>query len=715
MTLKQERKYNIILNRIDYYLKQADDWASVDDLDDLILAVSPTFYFKDVSDSTISMFNVSGDIAHDYLYLQMPESVTAWDSAQQAEESGVFADHIKTVDKLNRLGDGLFPDQKDGDPVSSNTREAAEQIKNALITGSDYLDYSKDDLFPKEGVLLHDDQAGAIRIQRVDSKDPSKGYNVFRNNASVEGGKYSKVAPWSDNDRTQLNSDPITNYSEAYQASKKALIAGGMDESAKPNVSLGLGATLSRQRIQRAAFKDSGIWDAAVKKGGSVSYKTLYASRDGLNRRKAIFEAINRFSDRTKTGFKEGYDAAKKSMHGAKPEGWLYRKNRQVYWEERANFATEYAQGNAEYDRLNALADGMEGNEKAKAKQAAWDKWQETVKSVTEQAEYIGATFDNVQEHVEKIKAGSKTILPPADGWPDAYGGAKRVKALQRNLAYFKLDRYGSIQYTLPGVPQKPSQAPQSEAAPAEGAAEDGQPAPVEEQGAFPAGLMRGEGKVQPVAGTPEPSTGPGPQISGKGNGGGTGADVPSNQREYATSAPYGLPLHHGKSRGEGKISSFYDKRAARQAKAAMAERTGLVVPGVGASENQPGYGQAVGALQEEGRAIAAAGENEMAEPINDYKQAAEEEEAKAKRSQAKSKIRTARANARMAKAKANEAEAKAKRSEADSGVHIADILAKLDNRITRLSAHEDPKISLVLSKLDGTIKSINKVAALKK
>ena len=72
MTLKRERKYSGILNRIDYYLKQADDWSSIGDLDDLITAASPKFFFKDVSARTISMFNVSGDCIDEYISKQIP-------------------------------------------------------------------------------------------------------------------------------------------------------------------------------------------------------------------------------------------------------------------------------------------------------------------------------------------------------------------------------------------------------------------------------------------------------------------------------------------------------------------------------------------------------------------------------------------------------------------------------------------------------------------
>jgi len=251
MTQKRKRQYSDILNKIDYYLKQADDLSSVGDLDDLITAASSTFYFKDVSARTISMFNVSGDITQHYLSLQMPERVTAWDSGPEALESGAFTEEQhKTVEQFKDLTNKLFPD---GTETGSDTTEAGNAIADAIA--SDDFDYSKDDIFPKQGILLHDDQAGAMRIQRVDPKDSSKGYNVYRNNASVEGGNYSKVAPWADNERTQLNDLPISHYKDAYRTIKDIMVAGGMDRGKKPQVRLGLGAQLSRQQRRNLVSK----------------------------------------------------------------------------------------------------------------------------------------------------------------------------------------------------------------------------------------------------------------------------------------------------------------------------------------------------------------------------------------------------------------------------------------------------------------------------
>jgi len=893
MTQKQKRKYSDILNRIDYYLKQADDRSSIEDLDNLIVAASPSFYFKDIPVRTISMFNVSGDIAHGYLskidpadtrfdsgadtlrnilagastystggnWGAIPFGNLGWNPKDQADAQ---AEHTKVSDGLEDFTNKLF---SDGTETDANTIEAAKTIANAINADSSYLNHSKDDLFPKEGILLHDDstltgalQAGAIRIQRVDSKDYSKGYNVYRNNASVGGGSYSKVAPWSDNERTKLNDQPIQHYKNAYKTGKDAMIAGGMYKDKKPQVRLGLGATLSRQQrrtlvqkvekklasrekaikkgvgdrtrqrwndnaqqflielpdnarnaagegikklgekaleaadrlkeyenmfteqvgaeiregvekakpeimkalqavqrdaedqffnaqetwesakqfvnekafiiqgiLQQAKVQGSPIWNAATRKGAALTDKVMYSAGIGLVRAQAATDAASSFIGRMKSGFQAGYRAEMERQQGEQPSGKLYNSNPQEYWEKRGQLATQYAKANAEYDREKGVADRLSTPEEThEATKAAYEKFSKARDKVGVEAEDIGATLENVVGHVEKIKSGSTTVLPPAAGWPSAYGGGNRVRSLQRNIKIAGLKPYQRASAST-GIPQAPTAPTAEVSAPAEGQqlafdpaamAGEGQPQaeaaqvptqPTAEQpylpgmtpGAAPGATqqvpmpgMGAEEGDQPVAGVP------GGQIPTKPGGGGAAAGIPAREREYSTSAPYGLALHQGEERGEGKVSSFYDKREAKKAKAALAEKTGLVVPGVGASASQPGYGQA---------------ENEMAEPMDDYKQAAEEEEFKAKRSQSKSKIRTARANARMAKARADEAEAKASRSEAESGAKISHMLEKLDREIIELTAHANPKISSVLSRLEKAIDSKSKVSSLKK
>ena len=893
MSRKREYKYGDILNRIDYYLKQADDWSSIGDLDDLITAASPKFFFKDVSARTISMFNVGGDYTDEYISKAFgwmepmggPAGSTA-EEAMVAEREATLREkeRNKTVEQLNRFTDELFPDETE---TSDATTEAGNAIANAITTDSSYLDYTKDDIFPTQGILLHDDNAGAIRIQRADPKDLSKGYNVYRNTASQAGGRYSKTTPWSDDERVQLNSEPIHNYHNAYKTATDSMSAIS-GKKVKPQVSLGLGAKISRQQrrnlvqkvekklesrekavkkgvrdrtrqrwkdnaqqflielpqnaqnaagegirklgekaleaadrlkeyedmfteqvgekiregvekakpeirkalqavrreaenqffnaqvtwqsakefasekasviqgvLQQAKVKGSPIWNAATKKGGQLTDKVMYSAGVGLVRAQAATDAVSGFMGRMKSGFQAGYRAEMERQQGAQPSGELYDSNPQAYWEQRGELATKYAKGNAEFDREKGIADRLTDPQLANdAMTAAWDKWKGVRNEVDLAAADMGATLANIEGHVEKIKSGKGTVLPPAAGWPSSYGGASKVRSLQRNLKMAGLKPYGGAST---GIPQEPTLRPVPEAPAEEAPAEGG------EQLAFDPEAMAGEGQpqaeaapeaaqapaqptsqqlklpgmegdeqlglpgfgdaqgVQPVAAGEEATNGPGPTIAGKNGSGGAAASVPAKEREYATSAPYGLTLHTGDERGEGQVSTFYDKREARKAKAAKQQETiegggGIAAPGqAGWDTGKQQAGFTSGSTPGPRGQLNLAGENEMAEPIDDYKQAADEEESKAKRSQSKSKIRTARANARMAKARADEAEAKASKSEAESGAKIAHMLEKLDREIIELTAHANPKVSSVLSRLEKAIDSKSKVPATRK
>jgi hypothetical protein len=174
------------------------------------------------------------------------------------------------------------------------------------------------------------------------------------------------------------------------------------------------------------------------------------------NMPKASQDAGNGFFARMKANFQGGYSKGIEQRHGAQPQGVVHKMDQQTYWEERAKLATEYAQGNAEHDRLNALADGMEGNERAQAKQAAWAKWVVVRDKVGAGAEDIGATLENVEKHVDRLKSGDKTVLPPATGFPSAYGGARYVQSLQRNLKQAGLKPYRTGNTGIPQAPTPP-------------------------------------------------------------------------------------------------------------------------------------------------------------------------------------------------------------------------------------------------------------------
>ena len=106
MTLKRERKYSDILDRIDYHLKLSDDWNSVDDLDDLIVAASPKFYFKDVSARTISMFNVGGDYTDEYISKAFGWMEPMGGPAGSTAEEAMVAEREATLQEKERNKNG---------------------------------------------------------------------------------------------------------------------------------------------------------------------------------------------------------------------------------------------------------------------------------------------------------------------------------------------------------------------------------------------------------------------------------------------------------------------------------------------------------------------------------------------------------------------------------------------------------------------------------
>jgi hypothetical protein len=111
------------------------------------------------------------------------------------------------------------------------------------------------------------------------------------------------------------------------------------------------------------------------------------------------------------------------------------------------------------------------------------------------------------------------------------------------------------------------------------------------------------------------------------------------------------------------------------------------------------------------------ANENEMVEeqPQDDYKAMIARAVEAAKQDQEESKVRMAKAGARRAVAKAGEAEAKADEAEKEAESNIAGILSKLDSGIATLTAHSDPKVSKILSKLSVDIDSLGKKKTTKK
>lgn len=867
---RQKPDLDSMLLKLDYYLKQEEDLFAVSELSDLISATSSDFYFKDVSDKTISMFTeggvaigplsyllkAEGDLGRTYReddtdsftglkdprFLGLGRTLRSGDADPEWEK--FFADgNEKTWNFL----DSLMPEGTEND---DNAQEAGGALTEALVTDGEYLDYNSNDIFPKEGIMLEHPDAGAIRIVRADPKDSSKGYNILRNNKSAAGGRYSKTAPWGD-DQTQLNDKPIHHYKNAYKTAKDSMIATSGDKGIKPKLRLGQGsqkitrqqrrnliqkvekklasrekaikkavaqqtrerwknnakefvasiperakdaagksikelgqkaleaieqgkqaaedatpgikaatqkivnaatsefynaqdawdtakqfaqekAPILRAVLHQAKVKGTPAWNAAVKKGTQLSYSAMNAAGKGWAKTEAAREATSGFLGRMKAEFRQGYQAEIERKLGQQPSGELYNSNPQDYWQQRSVLATDYAKANSAYDKATAQADRIEDpGESNKAKLAAWDDYQTSRDEVSQRADKIGSSLGAVENHVREIRQGNKAVLPPAAGFPTEYGGKTAINRLRKNIKAAGLKPFpneilgGGIDAPKePELRDVPAVEPEAEAGAPTIAGDSGEQLPLIPeygQGALPGMGVEGQPLESDAPGVqpPEPQVGgpqPGQQMEmpmSDAEGGAetkAAAGIPSSDREYlkpGEKAPQGVSIHAGVDRA-GKKSNFYSKKesAARSNQGKATATPDRKPTPINQKRMDVGF---------QPKLFGKAGGDEMAQPINDYKEEADTIVEESKQSQAKSKMRTAKANARVAKARANEAEAKAKRSEADSGAHIADILAKLDDRIAVLNAHKNPKISSVLSKLEDTIESIDKIPALKK
>jgi hypothetical protein len=168
------------------------------------------------------------------------------------------------------------------------------------------------------------------------------------------------------------------------------------------------------------------------------------------------------------------------------------------------------------------------------------------------------------------------------------------------------------------------------------------------------------------------------------------------------------VKVHQGESRGEdGKQSRYYLRSDAKQNRSQGQQNSAQAGPESGGVQGQ---------LPLQGR-LAMANNNEMAEepPQDDYQGMIARAVEAAKQEQEESKVRMAKAGARRAVAKAGEAEAKADEAEKEAESNIAGILSKLDSGIATLTAHSDPKVSKILSKLSVDIDSLGKKKTTKK
>jgi hypothetical protein len=397
--------------------------------------------------------------------------------------------------------------------------------------------------------------------------------------------------------------------------------------------------------------------------------------------------------------------------------------------------------------------------------------------SVEEGALLIGSSRSAVEEHVQKIKdPRNDTTLPPSSGWPPAYGGASKVNKLQRNLKIAGLQPYGNrvtpmpsgsdlVPRTLDPEEQKalnagqeepsggqeqspegetpaPNAAP-SQTPPALGPGQDGeQPALSPGQEAGTPALAAGEQQQAAIPGVGLPGVGlpggqqeeqalAGGQLAPQTSGGGGGGGGDTGDREYlkpGEQPPQGVQVQQGESRGEdGKQSRYYLRSDSKQNRADGQ-------PGANRGDESPGgkgdllntQGQTVGqvdaVVKQQSNEYANGGpemanNNGMAEgqPQDDYKAIIARAVEAAKQEQEESKVRMAKAGARRAVAKAGEAEAKAEEAEKEAELNIADLLHKLDSNIAGLTAHTNPRVSRILSKLSNNIDTLEKKPATKK
>jgi hypothetical protein len=392
--------------------------------------------------------------------------------------------------------------------------------------------------------------------------------------------------------------------------------------------------------------------------------------------------------------------------------------------------------------------------------------------SVEEGALKIGSSRSAVEEHVQKIKdPRNDTTLPPSAGWPPAYGGASKVNKLQRNLKVAGLQPYGNRVTPMPSgadlVPQtldpeeqkalnagqeEPSggqeQSPEGETPapnqtpPALGPGQDGeQPALSPGQEADAPALAAGEQQQAAIPGVglpggqQEEQALAGGQLAPQAPGGGGG--VSNADKEYlkpGEQGPPGVKVQQGEARGEkGTSARYYLRSEAKQNRANAPEngaQAGAETPGGGGTPALNAAGGKVIDLPSDAYTVKQrsnehanggvelANNNEMVEgqpQQDDYAAIIERAVEAAKQDQAESKVRMAKAGARKAVAKAGEAEAKAEDAEKVAELNIADLLNKIDSNISVLTAHANPRVSRILSKLSNNIDTLEKKPTTKK
>jgi len=106
--------------------------------------------------------------------------------------------------------------------------------------------------------------------------------------------------------------------------------------------------------------------------------------------------------------------------------------------------------------RIATDADGnlMSGeNQRRAALDALGKEYMKASASVEQGALEIGSSLEAVKDHVQKISdPRNTTSLPPAAGWPSAYGGNNKVRQLQKNLKIAGLQPYKGTIRAFPDI-----------------------------------------------------------------------------------------------------------------------------------------------------------------------------------------------------------------------------------------------------------------------
>ena len=244
-----------LVEGLDALFKQEERLNLVYDLEDLILASSTSFYFKDVSHRTLSHYAENGDLNTTYLAMQMPAGVR-WDAAQEQDE---WPNYGFGEAESHKIFDDLFPPDTEN---SQSNQEAGQALHDSVITGGAELLDSNSGLptgFPKDGMRINGNN-GDFVVSLADFKNPSGGFNVRRADSN-----------------SPLNSQPIKRFNNAYAAVRKAHGPGKLDSKFGNKNKYSL-SRQERRNLLKGADKALKSREKAVKKGAQQRAKDKWVN-----------------------------------------------------------------------------------------------------------------------------------------------------------------------------------------------------------------------------------------------------------------------------------------------------------------------------------------------------------------------------------------------------------------------------------------------------